>query len=132
MLICAGCHICHSYLYCDISEEIEQKQVKLISWDQGGNKMLVVPNLGHCRTCHNPALEYMENCSSHQRRGTARIYIFISNQIAKCKSAKQLENVHYIPMFHLIECPDTNLCYICLSVFVTCTSDNINILADNR
>ncbi|PNX69890.1 hypothetical protein L195_g056965, partial [Trifolium pratense] len=41
---------------------IEQKQVKLISLDQGGNTLLVLLKLAHCRTCHNLALEYMENC----------------------------------------------------------------------
>lgn len=76
MLICVDCHICHSCLYCDISEEIAQRQAKVISWDQGGNTVLVMLKLVHCRTCHNPALEYMEHCSSQQRRDTARIFHF--------------------------------------------------------
>jgi len=62
MLIYADRHICHSCLYCEISEGIERKQVKVIFWDQGENTMLVLLKLAHCRTCHNPVLEYMESC----------------------------------------------------------------------
>lgn len=90
--------------------------------------MLGVLKLGYCRTCHNPALECTEHCSSLQRLGTARTYTyFISIQISYYKSVKLLVTGHCIPMSSLIDYSDICVAYVC-QFFVNCISDGIKIL----